>query len=86
MLVFLCSNLRYCCRYRNYALFEFEIASIRNSLTKQVLCLSYLYYTILFLYTKRLYSSSFYLSSVYAVVYGRSSSSEYYRVSGLVSV
>lgn len=86
MLVFLCLNLRCCCRYRNCTLFEFEIASIRNSLTKQVLCLSYLYYTVLFLYTKRLYSSSFYLSSVYTVVYGRSSSSEYYRVSGLVSV
>lgn len=28
----------YCCRYRKCALFEFEIAYVRNSITKHFLC------------------------------------------------
>lgn len=77
----------YCCRYCKCAVSKFEIAYIRNSLTKPIPLSEDVYIiSLLQLYIKCLYTFFSYLPGVYAVVYGYSTTIEHYRVLGSVLV
>lgn len=76
-----------CCRCYKCAVSKFEIADLRNSLTKPIPLSEDVYVTsLLQLYIKCLYTFFSYLPGVYTIVYGYSTTIEHSRILGSVLV